>query len=156
MGALDEAVKSRVHLSLDYPHLAADETRALSTMNLQRLERIENERAELLEEAPMIIEKEDILEFASAHYLGQDQHFRWNGRQIRNAFQIATSLAHYQHKMKPHRGLVIGAEHFREVEEATRKFDLFRQQILGKTDDEKAASYRVNPSVGRPPLRGTH
>lgn len=156
--ALDEAVKSRVHLSLDYPHLAEEQTRALFQMNLQRLESIEIERSGLLEETPMIIEKEDIIAFASEHYRNQEPHFRWNGRQIRNAFQIASSLAHYQHKLKPHRGLYIGPSHFREVEEATKKFDRFRQETLGKTDDELASSseYRANPSVERPTPRGIY
>ncbi|KUI66965.1 hypothetical protein VM1G_02216 [Cytospora mali] len=155
VGALDEAVKSRVHLSLGYPHLAEEETLALFKMNLERLERIEKERADLLEEQPMTIESEDIMKFASSHYRNQEQHFRWNGRQIRNAFQIASSLAHYQYKLKSHRGLYISAEHFREVEAATMKFDKFRQQTLGKTDDEiaMAGSYRAGTSLNPPPSR---
>ncbi|ROV90383.1 hypothetical protein VPNG_10016 [Cytospora leucostoma] len=142
VGALDEAVKSRVHLSLGYPHLAEEETLDLFRMNLRRLARIEDERAEILEEKPMTIETDDIMKFASQHYRSQGQHFRWNGRQIRNAFQIASSLAHYQHKLKPHR-LFIGAEHFQEVENATKKFDEFRQQTLGKTDDEIAGAASI-------------
>lgn len=119
VGALDEAVKSRVHLSLGYPHLAEEETLALFEMNLGRLARIEHERAEIIEEKLMTIETDEIMKFASQHYRGQDQHFRWNGRQIRNAFQIASSLAHYQYKLKPHRNF-IGAEHFQEVKMATK------------------------------------
>lgn len=71
VGALDEAVKSRVHISLFYPYLGEQETLSLFRMNIRRLQRIEQERAEIMassESRPMIIEEEDILQFARKHF----------------------------------------------------------------------------------------
>ncbi|KAM0337883.1 hypothetical protein ACHAPU_011495, partial [Fusarium lateritium] len=38
-----------------------------------------------------------IIEYAQRYYDEHEDtpHLRWNGRQIRNAFQIASSLTHY-------------------------------------------------------------
>lgn len=64
---------------------------------------------------------------------------RWNGRQIRNAFQTAASLARYEHNLKPHRGLFLGAHHFKTVEEATVEFEAYRQEMYGKLETEIVA-----------------
>lgn len=92
----------------------------------------------------MVIEEEGIVDFAQAHFHkfgGPDKEdSRWNGRQIRNAFQIAASLARYQNHQQPHRGLYVGAEHFQKVEEATREYDEFRKRTTLKTETELAAS----------------
>lgn len=71
MGALDEAVKSRVHMSLFYPYLGENETLSLFQMNISRLKRIEQERTEIMAidgARVMVIEEEDILQFAKEHF----------------------------------------------------------------------------------------
>lgn len=70
-------------------------------MNLERLELIENERARSASQKPLFVRKDDICNFASQHWerhTKNDGEGRWNGRQIRNAVQIASSLAHYDKK----------------------------------------------------------
>lgn len=100
-GVLDEAVKSRVHLNLHYDHLTEDQTVAIFKQHIQRLRDIERQRNPDQNEQIMVLHKE-IIQFAKDHYNQRDNNHgsgsnfgRWNGRQIRNAFLIASSLAHY-------------------------------------------------------------
>lgn len=147
-GALDEAVKSRVHLSLLYPHLGYNETMSLFKMNIERLEQIEQETAKITGREVMNIEVNGIMDFAQKHYekfAGDLEDSRWNGRQIRNAFQIAASLARYQHHRQPHRpgtpahrSLYVGGHHFEQVEDATFQYDEFRFRIAKKTESQLA------------------
>lgn len=141
-GALDEAVKSRVHLSLLYPHLGYKETMSLFKMNIDRLAQIERETGRITGQREMTIEENGIMDFAHSHFHKFEamEDSRWNGRQIRNAFQIAASLARYQHHQQPHRGLYIGAEHFEKVEVATLDYDNFRNNTARKTESEIALS----------------
>lgn len=152
---MDEAVKSRVHLSLYYPYLGKEETETLFLMNIDRLRFIEKERAEVLygdESRAMFIETEAILDFAKHHFKTYESQpdTRWNGRQIRNAFQIASSLARYEHRRNPHRGLFLSKSHFTQVEEATKEFDEYRLDMLGKPDGEIARDMQERAPVAKP------
>ncbi|KAK7731832.1 hypothetical protein SLS63_005127 [Diaporthe eres] len=151
-GALDEAVKSRVHVTLLYPQLNRDDTVALFRINIDRLKTIEKERVAITRESEMVIEENSIVDFAEQHFdkfSHAARDCRWNGRQIRNAFQIASSLARYDHFIAKQnsdigdtgdnsRGLYLGARHFKQVEKATVEYDDFRSKMLGATDSELA------------------
>ncbi|KAI6378727.1 hypothetical protein MCOR25_002148 [Pyricularia grisea] len=115
VGVMDEAVKSRVHLSLHYPALDLKDTRSLFKINIDRLKKIEKERAKAnlarcgsssadgnygQVQGEMVVREDEILAFAKEHFL-RDESARWNGRQIRNAFQIAASLARYEQQHMP-------------------------------------------------------
>lgn len=92
MGALDEAFQSRIHTMLYYPRLSYKQTKDIFLMNVKRPEAIEKERHQFTGEPPIEIDKGAILDFTDEHFQGTDSA-RWNGRQIRNAFQIAASMA---------------------------------------------------------------
>lgn len=102
-------------------------------------------------ESEMVIEENSIVDFAEQHFdkfTHAAKDCRWNGRQIRNAFQIASSLARYEHFAKQNsdagesgdnsRDLYLGARHFKQVEKATVEYDDFRSKMLGFTDSELA------------------
>ncbi|RYO82949.1 hypothetical protein DL766_004948 [Monosporascus sp. MC13-8B] len=85
--------------------VSGNQTVDIFKVNIRKLEEIEKKKQDLLAEtnpdAPkppaMAIDKLNILRWAASHF---DRHKkspeqRWNGRQIRNAFQIAYSLAHF-------------------------------------------------------------
>jgi len=139
-GVLDEALKSRVHISLHYPQLGPKETIEIVEMNLERLEAIEKERTVISKKPAMIIKKQDILDFAQEHYYNNaDPDARWNGRQIRNACQIAASIAHYEHLENPRvRGPQLDSSHFKQVEAMTLEYDSYRKNLMGATDTELA------------------
>jgi len=76
----------------------------------------------------------------------QEDIGRWNGRQIRNAFQIAASLAHYdlfeanedpQASNKLLRG-ELNHTHFETVATATKEFDNYMAKARKGTDNELA------------------
>ncbi|KAI1492017.1 hypothetical protein F5X96DRAFT_628964 [Biscogniauxia mediterranea] len=101
VGTIDEAFKSRIHMSLYYPPLDKTQTRDIFRLNLAKLREIEQQRHEMTGEPPLVVRDQDIIDFAARHY---DENARltgcWNGRQIRNAFQIASSLAHHHYAIE--------------------------------------------------------
>lgn len=134
-GVLDEAVKSRVHLNLYYDHLNEEQTVAIFRQHIQRLRDIERQRNPNQNEQIMVLHKE-IIQFAREHFNQRDNingsgsNFgRWNGRQIRNAFLIASSLAHYDSEDEG------GDEETDELEEPGRK----KQKQLGRSQFEIVA-----------------
>lgn len=139
-GALDDAVKSRVHISLMYPSLGHEETLALFQTNIARLRKIEAERARATGGEAMKIKESELLAFATDHFHG-NPNTRWNGRQIRNAFQIAASLAHYKKlQVDNPNDTYIGREQFQDVATMTIDYDLYRRDMFGKEEDELAAT----------------
>ena len=87
VGIFDNAFKSRIHLLLYFAPLEK-ETLATWRHNLRRT----LQRRELFLEA----NEKEILAFAKSQYnRGKKTEANWNGRQIRNAFQIAAALAEF-------------------------------------------------------------
>ncbi|KAI8716897.1 AAA domain-containing protein [Fusarium sp. LHS14.1] len=145
VGVLDEALNSRVHMSIYFRHLDAEQTMALFDMNLKRSEMIAEQRAMSTKEPPLLIKAEEIRGFALTHFA---KHAGgpgglgtwWNGRQIRNAFQIATSLAYADARdQKDDEKRYLGREHFDQVLQAMEEYTQYRQDLLHKTDDDLAA-----------------
>jgi hypothetical protein len=151
---MDDAVKSRVQVSLQYPRLGLIETLAIFQTNLDRLMDIEFERAKITGEPALEVKSDGILAFAAAHYHRNEGNAAsppWNGRQIRNAFQIAPSIARYAHKhnnaqandQEPY----IGPEHFEKVEESTAESDTNRGP--GSASDDVSPSLVPHASPNR-------
>ncbi|KAJ4355135.1 hypothetical protein N0V95_003217 [Ascochyta clinopodiicola] len=119
VGAFDEAFKSRIHLHLYYPALNRDQTLAIWKMNLDRVINRKQGR--------VVADEQEVLRFAEAHFKHHEKsNTRWNGRQIRNAFQTALAMAEYEtleaaglEEASEHNlmhGLVQGRQGMREVQ----------------------------------------
>jgi SpoVK/Ycf46/Vps4 family AAA+-type ATPase len=94
-GTMDEAFKSRIHISLRYPSIDLISTKQMWSNIMRRLER-DNERAEIKVE----FDRNQLLQFAEKHYKRRKPTgTTWNGRQIRNAFQTALALGHAARKV---------------------------------------------------------
>ncbi|KAH7153528.1 hypothetical protein EDB81DRAFT_882464 [Dactylonectria macrodidyma] len=90
-GTLDEAFKSRIHVSLRYAELDLDSTRRMWNNILSRLE-TENKTADI----KVKFDRQKLLDFAEQHYKKRQKDGKsWNGRQVRNAFQTALALGHF-------------------------------------------------------------
>lgn len=138
-GYLDEAVKSRVHLNLRYDALTVEQVKGIFRLNINQLNEIERERSQALGIVPMDIFEEEIIQFAEEHWNNHtDALGRWNGRQIRNAFSIAASLAHFDAEGKAGRAVQLRKSHFQEVEKATVLYDNYRYSILTESDGFRA------------------
>ncbi|KAK4121226.1 hypothetical protein N657DRAFT_601141 [Parathielavia appendiculata] len=178
VGDLDEAFKSRIHISLYYPPLDRDQTLSIFQVNIGKLERIVAEKQKLQAqqnpEGPttncprLIIDREEILDFARRHFDRHEQYpeQRWNGRQIRNAFQIAYSLAEFEmigqnekarraaqsaSQVESNRATPrprmgegrLGALHFEMVAEAIEKFETYLFHATTMSDRDRARKTHI-------------
>ncbi|KAK5659704.1 hypothetical protein OQA88_915 [Cercophora sp. LCS_1] len=87
VGDFDEAFTSRIHISLYYPQLDAQSTKAIFELNLNMIQRRFDQRRREIK-----IERGKILDFAWDYFANRADR-KWNGRQIRNACQTALALA---------------------------------------------------------------
>ncbi|KAK3315820.1 hypothetical protein B0H66DRAFT_271826 [Apodospora peruviana] len=91
-GVLDEAFKSRIHITLNYKGVDLESTKAMWTNILNRLER-DNKTNDV----KVAFNRDELLDFAERHYR---QYYKegatWNGRNIRNAFRTALALGHHE------------------------------------------------------------
>ncbi|KAI1371355.1 hypothetical protein F4677DRAFT_313509 [Hypoxylon crocopeplum] len=142
VGTIDEAFKSRIHMSLYYPPLDKTQTRDIFRLNLAKLREIEAQRHEMTGEPTLAIRDSEIIDFAGRHY---EENARstgcWNGRQIRNAFQIASSLAHHNYAnaveaargrgQQPPAAPVLDRSLFEKVQMSTQSFDRHMKESKG-------------------------
>ncbi|KAI0512584.1 hypothetical protein F5B22DRAFT_637640 [Xylaria bambusicola] len=162
---MDDAVKSRVQVSLQYPRLGLIETLAIFQTNLDRLIDIEFERAKITGETALEVRSDGILAFAAALYHRHEGNAAsppWNGRQIRNAFQIAPSIARYGRRhsnnssennngsQSSDQEPFVGPEHFEKVEESMTESETsssggIGRQASGSVDIERAD--HLSPSL---------
>lgn len=147
VGAFDEAFKSRIHVSLYYPPLDWAQTDAIWRMHMRRSMEKKSRKSNILH-----IDEAEILAFAKKHYfLTASKKANWNGRQIRNAFQTAISLAEYEaheHKSKQNKArsleqatpseIELKVDHFDKVAWASFEFDKYLSQTRALTDTELA------------------
>jgi len=127
VGIIDEAFKSRVHVSLYYPHLDYSSSQKVLAMNLDLIER----RFRVQNKA-ISIDKQEILDYVMFHW---DKHpgARWSGRQIRNGCQAALALAEYDAGFPGHNGeLRLEMKHMRAVYEAHMEFYGYLEHVRVK------------------------
>lgn len=152
VGTIDEAFKPRIHMSLYYPPLDKVQTKTIFNLNVKKLREIDRQRSLMTGKPEMFIKEDEILRFADNHFLNNgDSGGRWNGRQIRNAFQISSGLAHYhfaegvneaiKHGMEPPAAPVLDSTLFEKVQVATQNFDKYMRETKGVDDAEGA--YRL-------------
>ncbi|KAI1123409.1 hypothetical protein F5Y10DRAFT_286223 [Nemania abortiva] len=132
VGALDEAFRSRVHVSLWYPHLTVEQTIKILDNSLDRLPQPSAAEGKPVYGLIKVMYRE-IEEFVREEYMKYSRAIGrkrgpWNGRQIRNAVQIATCLALYQKETEDAKDdfpAVLTASHFQSVAETTSEFEDF-------------------------------
>ena len=139
VGSFDEAIKSRVHLALYYPPLDSEQSLKIWKMNLDTLDECNKSPDYTLK---MRFDRKKIEDYAESHWKNTPESGRWNGRQIKNAFQAATALAewdHFQHtggNPNPD-GPLLTQKHFKTVAKASAHFDDYLAKVRG-TDQERA------------------
>lgn len=155
VGALDEAFRSRLHISLYYEPLRRQQTLDIFQVNIDKLKAIEEEKAlqfkdKETKEPVLEIDARSILDYAARYFDTNPPSVRWNGRQIRNAFQIASSLASYdgwKHSLESSDvkdavdhgyKTVLNSTHFDTVGEAIAKFDAYMEKATGYTPHDAA------------------
>jgi len=140
VGSFDEAFRSRIHISLYYPPLDEHSTSQIWKMNLRRLQQAED--------VDVDIDEAEIKRFYRKHWEAnkKKKSRRWNGRQIKNAFQTALALANWEfHNSKP--GAMdrpnLNARHFKKVAETSNHFDDYLAKVLKDGQDIDANIYAL-------------
>lgn len=154
MGAFDEAFKSRIHMALYYPFL--DRRQTISIWRTQ-LKRMKAERKKSLE-----VDDDKILDFANELFLRQQQPtsngIRWNGRQIRNAYQSALAIAEFAVKDNTPARLEIS--HFEKVARASVEFEEYLWRVKSGRSDADIAAHNMmradNYGADLVPSNSTH
>ncbi|KAL3474728.1 hypothetical protein BJX99DRAFT_260149 [Aspergillus californicus] len=138
VGNIDDAFKSRIHISLYFPPLGLRQTQKIWEMNIARLELIQEERSKLTGEPKLTIASSEILKFASDHFNRNSASARWNGRQIRNAFLTAAALARFEwlDKKVDTSTHDIRVEHFEAVAKAGWGFDSDLSEEKERSDEK--------------------
>lgn len=144
VGVLDDAIKSRITWSAYYPLLDKQQTKKIWKANIKLLE-VRNKRLQ--------VDTKGIMKFAKEHFIScTDSSATWNGRQIQNAFKVATALAEWeaytqdvQHNIDtrvPEEDMPnqpkLTASHFRTIAAGTQAFDSYLREATGFTDAERA------------------
>jgi hypothetical protein len=177
VGSFDEAFKSRIHISLYYPPLEERPTIEVWKMNLRRTKDRMHKRLARTDEGEedktvgeediegkdkirFKIDKKEILAFAKDHF-NRNKEGRWNGRQIRNAFQTAIALAEYDmqgdtgsdEEVRKPRTVRLRKSHFKTVEDASSAFEEYLKQVYGgKSAGEIAKNISMRyDDFGAPP-----
>ncbi|KAG0124130.1 hypothetical protein HOY82DRAFT_588070 [Tuber indicum] len=155
VGMFDEAFKSRIHISLYYPPLDRKAYLAVWDMNLTRTQEGKKN---------IQVDRAEIRGYAKKHY----KQLKWNGRQIRNAFQTAIALAEFDAKKAAIKAGVEGAEDmihppakltrqkFVKVAKASKDFDEYLREVYSGLNDADIAELeevRKDNYLGYPPRR---
>ena len=153
---MDEAFKSRIHISLYYQPLSPTQAVEIFKVNIKRLRETAKIRSQIANEPELTIEIDRILEFADQFFNFKlaSNAIPWNGRQIRNAFQIASSLAYNtmhneyaQRLAKVNKGQLPQAQYpvpfldeapFKIVAGVTDDFDKYMKEARGRDDADRA------------------
>lgn len=144
VGEFDEAFRSRIHVSLYYPRLDKKSTSQIFEVNIRRIR-----------DSPDInihVEEDGIRAFAEQRWSENEENpgRRWNGRQIKNAFQTANALANWDFlDRQSHKGPkpVLTAKHFKYVADTSTDFDKYLDEVHLSSGDgaysEMAAEDRL-------------
>lgn len=155
VGAIDDAFRSRLHLTLFYPKLTRTQTLRIWKTNLQRLKEINVERVGNGRQ-PIEFNARKIRDWVSDHW----EQMQWNGRQIRNGFQTAVALAEFKAKQSSaqHPGLepvrpVLEIKQFKLLVKASKQFNDYLHRTHGDDEEQRAVLDQVratsDPSRGR-------
>ncbi|KAK7984336.1 hypothetical protein PG989_011738 [Apiospora arundinis] len=130
VGSFDDAFISRVHVQLYYPDFTDDQRQLVWKTFIDKLER---ERKGYMR-----------LSMAAKEYIKESRksNLKWNGREIRNAFQTAVSLAEYDAEKDEEGTILVTDEHLRAVVELSRDFKEYLKE-LHMGDEDKRAEQRA-------------
>lgn len=143
VGSFDEGIKSRVHCALYYPPLSKTQSRDIWNMVLDTLDANNASADPALK---VRYNRKAIEKFGRRHWKHADSGTRWNGRQIKNAFQMAIALAEWDHQQESDvrhpEGPMLKVSHFETVARASAEFDNYLVKVRG-TDEFRAKAHET-------------
>jgi hypothetical protein len=146
VGEIDEAFRSRIHICLFYPKLDKISVTQVWERNLNRV-KTSNMNIDL--------EEDEIRHFYEILWLENDKHpsRHWNGRQIKNAFQTAIALAHWDFNelppsSRPERP-ILRARHFKRVGRTSAHFDDYIGSVYGIEEQDAYSVLAAREEIRR-------
>ncbi|KAI0844815.1 hypothetical protein F5Y00DRAFT_273573 [Daldinia vernicosa] len=137
VGAIDDAFRSRLHLTLYYPRLTKRQTRKIFKHNFQRIADLNDyrEKNELSRFEYEDCEKK-VMTWAAETW----KTLRLNGRQIRNMFQTVLALAEFRAKRDSNRptNVAVKVKYFKIVANASVQFNQYLLATHGADEDTVA------------------
>ncbi|KAK8016659.1 hypothetical protein PG993_014848 [Apiospora rasikravindrae] len=126
VGSFDDAFISRVHVQLYYPEFTDDQRQKVWQTFIDKLQRDRKGYMRLNMDA-----KEYIAQINKSD-------LKWNGREIRNAFQTAVSLAEYDAEKDAEGTILVTDQHLRAVVELSKDFKDYLQELHMADEDKRA------------------
>ncbi|KPM38461.1 hypothetical protein AK830_g8092 [Neonectria ditissima] len=131
VGTFDEAFISRIHVQVHYPKFEDEERDRLWDAFFEKLEEDRETTMRITQSAKDYVQSKEL------------RALEWNGREIRNAFQVAVALAEaHGHKDKEGR-VLIKSDHIKATVQMSREFRDYLVK-LHKGDLSKRASLLGN------------
>ncbi|KAI1330319.1 P-loop containing nucleoside triphosphate hydrolase protein [Xylariaceae sp. FL0255] len=148
VGSMDEAFKSRIHISLHYKMLDWDKSKQIWEVNLKRAEA----------KVDVETERKAIMQFAKNHFKNSNSDSRWNGQQIFNAVKTAVALAEFRGQRTKSSGKPqLTAQDFKLLSQVAHEFDEYLCETRGgvtvaeKMVDEYMRANEEKPSEADKP-----
>ncbi|KAF7555179.1 hypothetical protein G7Z17_g2379 [Cylindrodendrum hubeiense] len=135
VGHFDDAFMSRIHVVIYYDKLGIDDRRKIWE---QFFDKLSDEREDFV-----------ITGRAKSYVLEDDTicQIEWNGREIRNAFQTAVSLAEFRFLQKPNKTKndypTLDQKDFEQVCKMVRQFKQYLVDVHGVDEDGRAFMYKA-------------
>ncbi|TQN68815.1 hypothetical protein CSHISOI_06653, partial [Colletotrichum shisoi] len=157
VGAIDDAFRSRLHLTLYYPKLVEKQSIKIWKNNIKKMKEV-NEHRVGRGQLPIKYDKNEIIKWVELNW----ESLQWNGRQIRNAFQTAIALAEFkaQSRKSSKRGSqdppspdpksskppVLNQDTFLLIAEASNQFNDYLLQTHGQDEETTASRDQMRPA----------
>lgn len=146
IGVIDDAFRSRLHLALYYPILDLDQTKRIWKMNMDRVKRYSDERVENGGSA-IEIDRKGIRRFGKRTF----DVLKWNGRQIKNAFQSALALAEMEAQQNDKGSPKLDERQFTKIARASEQFEYYMMETHhGKTEEQLAHREQTRFAMKKP------
>jgi hypothetical protein len=148
VGTLDPAFRSRIHVTLYYRKLNRKRALMIWETNLRRLRRLNEDRVQQGLKA-VEFDQKSIVKYAEKHLAD----LKWNGRQIRNAFQTAIALADFEASDHPDKVPTMTKKHFVKLGKAAAEFDEYLESVHGMDEDKMAKRNEERAAFSRKPRK---
>lgn len=147
VGAIDDAFRSRLHLTLYYPKLNGKQTRKIWKTNLKSID-ANNDQRQKNNQTPIHYDSKKLLKWLDQNW----EAMQWNGRQIRNAFQTAIALAEFKavKSGSAPKKATLSTELFERIALASMEFSDYLLETHGGDEDHLAYRDQVRPKNFEP------
>jgi len=131
VGTFDDAFISRIHVKLYYPDFTDEERQRVWQTFIDKL---------MKDRGRSIRVSIDAKDFIKGK---QMRDMKWNGREIRNAFQTAVALAEYDAETDEEGKILLKDTHLSSIIDMSKDFKEYLDDMHGADEDKRASIQRI-------------